>query len=50
MLIQFRLVMEASVLMTDTFRIFSESIQCIQNDHFCGAIKCCSMRDAGQEF
>ncbi len=47
---QCSLVLEASVFTTDTLRIFSESIQCIQNDHFCGAIKRCTMRDTSQEF
>ena len=49
-MIQCSLVLEARVFTTDTLRIFSESIQCIQNDHFCGAIKCCTMRDTSHEF
>ena len=48
--IQCNLVLEASVFTTITLRILIEGIQCIQNHHFCGAIKCCTMRDAGQEF
>jgi len=49
-MIQCSLVLEASVFTTDTLRIFNESIQCIQNDQFCGAIKRCTMRDTSQEF
>ena len=48
--IQCKLVLEASVFTTITLWIFIEGIKCIQNHHFCGAIKCCTMRDAGQEF